>query len=277
MDRDPKLEVAKGRFRMRACKVHRAQLNRILEVAAKDIEKADVKLSTTRKGSGITSTITGATVDELLENVKCSTMSGDPERIDNLKIHISAPGFHRESVFITIRDPEFMNEDQVSVAVWGSDPGWVVGRTTQLNDLFAETRPSRIKFISKLSNTRFFSPVIGAVASIIIGAPISLSSAFVHRTSAQVFLFIGLFMFLTGLAYLLTAKIDRLTRTELFIPSPPARPSRDWLNIAVLIATIMGVLVGIAAIIVAHSDAAKANSSRPVHGVEVSFNSDFRI
>ena len=271
MAEDPRSEEAHADFTMRACKINRAQLDRILEVAVKDIENPDIKLSTVRTGSGITSKITGGTVDELLKNVKQSTMSGDPERIDNLEAHIFAHGIHRhEFILINIDSPDSIVSNEVSVRVSGADPGWVVGRTSQLKDLFAATRPSHSSYVSRLSNTRYFSPFVALVVVAVLIPPILGSSTLKGRSSAQVALGIGMFLFVAGLSYLLGSKLDRFTRTELLIPSPSARPPRDWVNIGVLIVTIIGVLVGIAAIIVAHSDATKAHSFGPVHGVQVS-------
>ena len=92
----------------------------------------------------------------------------------------------------------------------GPDPGWVVGRTSQLKDLFVETRPSYVKYLPKVSHARFWSLPVALVAALLLWLPVSSAAAVSHRVAAQVGLGVGLAMFLAGLMYLLAAKLHGL-------------------------------------------------------------------
>jgi len=261
MSDESRSEEASANFQMRACKIDRARLDRILEVATKDLSKPPrTTLSTKRKGSGITSTITGDTVGDLLRNVKRSTLPGNPDAIDNLTayFHVFGAGSFGERIYIRVKDSEFM--PHVSVSVKGSDPGWVVGRTSQLKDLFAETQAPQAKYL-RISGWRITLPLLGVVLSFGIVPLLSSTRTFSGRTAGQIVLGLGVLFFLAGVGYLLGSWLDRMMDTEIHLTGMPVHRPRDWVNIGVLIVTIIGVLVGIAAIFIAHSDASRDHST----------------
>ena len=247
-DRPPN-EKAEASFELRGCKITRRQLDRIWELTTKDFpENAYIAISTERKGGGITAEISGKTIDEMRQNVKRSTISGDPDRIDNLTAYISDGLWENQRVMIGINN----GASGVWVSVAGVDPGWVIGRASSLKDLFADTRS---KHVSRISKVRYYASIAGIAIAALLMIPITHIRDLANHDAVQIVVWISLSAVLAGLGYLLGARIDRQSQTELLFPSSTPHKPRDWVNIAVLAVTIIGVLVTIVAIIVAHSDA----------------------
>jgi hypothetical protein len=176
MAEEPRSEQAGAGFTLRACKIDRSQLDRILALAAKDIENPLVTLSTVRKGSGITSKITGETIDELLEKVKHSTMSGNPDQIDNLSAtFFKTIGTNKQQyVFVHINDPDSVYDNIVSVNVSG--PGSRMGcRSDESAQRPLRGNPSLVCKVSTQGLSRALLVATGSVGSCIA----SMASGFV--------------------------------------------------------------------------------------------------
>jgi hypothetical protein len=255
----PSSEVANTSFSMRGCKVGRGQLDRIWTLATKDFAAdAYIDIKTERKGSGITSNISGKTIDDLFLNVKRSMMAGDPDRIDNIMMTIWEVGPGGKHITIFINKPGI---EGVLVTVDGNDPGWVVGRATGLKDLFSSTRA---RFVLPFGGSRVYIATIGVLIAVLLMIPVSRTSGFAHNEALKVTAGIAVSVFLGGCGFLWGARLDRTSRTELLIPSPVTNKSRDWVNLAVLVVAIISVVVAVVAILVAHSDAVHARAVLPV-------------
>lgn len=245
-------ETASASFSMRGCKINRAQLDRMLDLAGRDLENKKCILATIRKGRGITSSITGSTVDELIGNIRRSTSPGNPERIDNLTVHITRLPDNDKQIYIHINDPNSSLGRNVAVSVLGSNPEWVIGRTGRLNDFFAGTRSTRIP---PINNIRYCTALIGIVVAVFFYFPVSRVLKVSGSLEAGSLVAIMLAVFIVGPAYLLGARIDRIARTQLQIPPPPARERRDPIDVSILIGTFIIVVLTIIGIRISHSDA----------------------
>jgi hypothetical protein len=140
----------------------------------------------------------------------------------------------------------------VSVLVYGGDAGWVRGRSGGLKDLLADTRTERS--IGR-GNARALFPIWGGSIGFAGWLALALSNTLGHSAVALILLVIASLAGPAGGSFLLGAWTDRRAKTELrLLPATRAR-TVDWLNLTVLIATIVLIVIGIVGIIVAHHDA----------------------
>lgn len=232
-------ESAKTSFYVRGCKINRAQLDKLVELAAKDLGSKNLKLTTTRKSNDVTFTSTGTSVDELLQSLEKSIPLEGAARIYNLVIHVAGSQNSCDEIYIKINDPESSRKN-VAVSIAGRDSEWVIGRRGLLRELFSSTRS---KFVAPINNVRYYTTLPTVALAVLLTFPIlsflnvsnSLEIKAVTATTLAV---------LMGLpAYSLGSKIDYASRTEFLIPQPSTRKTHDWIDIAILIATVMTALL----------------------------------
>lgn len=241
--------TAESRFSMRGCKITRPHLGRIWQLATEGFSSdANISITTSRKAGVIESQIEGESIDGMLDGVRRATIAGDPNYIDNIDLYIRAR--LGRTVFIRIAAKSLTGKG-VNVTVKGEDPEWVRGRIGGLKDLFADaqSRPVLPWGTTRLTllNLGFFA----ASGINLLLAPVTKRATL----SVSLLLFFAIYVTLGGSAYVLGTKFDRRARTELILFPEPEKRRRDWVNIGILVAALVGIVVAIAAIIVAHSDA----------------------
>jgi hypothetical protein len=243
-------------FFMDGCTIKRSQLDRIWKLACEGFEHdADVVIETERNTGVVSSKISSSSIDDTIEGVRQATLPGDPNYIDNLRLYVSdryedTPRRRTVSVYITRK--------RVHVSVSGADPGWVRGRIEGLKDLFAETRS---KWVFGGGDIKYIAVVVGAILSIAPTAAIlvninpSNSGIFILVLAATMGAFIG-----TGLLF--GRWIDRRSRVRLLLfDEPSPKDAIDKVNLTILIVTMIGVIVAILAILIAHHDSTKGRST----------------
>jgi hypothetical protein len=82
--------AANSRFSMRGCRITHSQLDRIWRLAILGFSQSAYRsITTTRKSGEMQTEIKAQSVDEILANVRKSTIAGDPNKLDNLALWIS--------------------------------------------------------------------------------------------------------------------------------------------------------------------------------------------
>ena len=239
---------------MRGCRITRFQLDRIWRLATEDFPESAHKSITTKRWAGEVETeIKAKSIDELLAGVQKSTIAGDPNRLDNLVLWISTlyPDEDR-SIRISLdcihrRFPL----DEVSVSVSGTDPGWARGRAAGLKDLFAEVQApwwtGRGVIRYKLFNASLIlSVAVANLVNFVIRPHLSLT--------VSLLVAVAIYAILIGGSLYAGTILNRRYRMKLLLTQDTSNRSIDKIGAATLVVTIIGVVVGIAAILVAHSD-----------------------
>jgi hypothetical protein len=240
---------------MRGCKITRSQLDRIWELAKEGFPpNSHILITTKRLGGGIPSDITGESIDETLEAVRRSTLPGDPDYLDNLRLHITTLFVEPTTRTVLIK----IEPSALEVLVEGGDPGWVRGRIGGLKDHFADTRT---KWIIGRGNARFIFWTLGNALGGVSFVAVSTSGAVGRNVVVVVLLEIAWLAGLGGAGFLLGAWMDRRAKTELRLLPVTRVRTVDWVNVALLIATILVLVVGVIGAVVAHRDATHPHSS----------------
>jgi hypothetical protein len=240
--------TSNARVTIRGCTINREQLTRIWAVSKQGFpEDSRFRISTDREHGGISSTISGGSIEDVIEGVRRSTLPGDPNSIDNLNLRVAnwSEGDRSVAIYITPRG--------VTVNVEGNDPQWVRGRIETLRDLLRETRPRG--FVGSGDTRLFLVSTTAAPSSplAVFGSAALIDNLTVAFSTALAVIAVAIFC-----AYLIGRKFDRRARTELrLFPTQVARPTRDWIAIGSLVVAIIGALIAIVAILVAHEDADK--------------------
>lgn len=242
---EPVRLTADAKLSVYGCKIRRDQLNRIWALAKEGFPPgADIRISTDRKHGGVSTTISGTTIDEVLDGLQRSTLPGDPNSLDNLALSISQwenRVSRKVDIYITPRG--------VDVRLRGSDPEWVRGRIGGLKDLFFETRP---KGVVGVGFSRWLLTMMAALLGTIVGFPLAL--VIPDRFLASLSFPVAIIMF-SWLGNLIGWYLDKRAKVELSLfPAAPAQ-GRDWMNISMLAATLATVVIAVIAIAVAHYDA----------------------
>ena len=247
-------------FNLHGCRITRGALDRVWNLAKEGFtDDIYVMVSTKRRTSGITSEIKGSSIDDVLMGIKRATVAGDPDHLDNLRIYISTLGSPDRSIWINIDSKAGATHTPgVTVTVKGEDPGWVRGRAGGLKDLLEETRRHRISGGGRVRALSLFMAML--IAS---GLSVLATFNLPHDTSVSlvIILLVAIYVLLGVGAWYLGALIDRRTGTQLLLLPPEVQARKiDWVNVSLLIVTILGVIVGIIAILVAHADATRSNT-----------------
>lgn len=171
------------KFQLTGCKITRLQLNKVVQTMVRDFPPSAVTMSSTRHGTKIRR----ATLDDLLSAIGESTLPGDPQKIDNLKLCVHSRTRNASLSLDTLA---------VHVRLSGTDTDWVLGRTQELADLMAEVRPRRLvaKSTGRPSVAGFaiggfmvgaLVPVLAALAGVLT-APSTFSLRFVLSASSGI-------------------------------------------------------------------------------------------
>jgi hypothetical protein len=127
----PASHTANSQFSMRGCRITRSQLDRIWRLAVEDFGDSGHQAFTAKRKAGEVETeITSESIDGLLAGVQKSTLPGDPNRLDNLSMRVSAR-YPDEDQSISINIDcgyQWYSPRNVRVSVSGMDPGWTRGR-----------------------------------------------------------------------------------------------------------------------------------------------------
>jgi hypothetical protein len=217
-------------------------------------ETAHRSITTTREAGEVETKIEAQSVDELLAAVQKSTIAGDPNRLDNLDLWVSTsyPDPAR-SVSIRIncsRNWPFSEKSYVSVKAM--DPGWTRGRAAGLKDLFAEVQApwwtGRGTIRYKLFNA-------GLILALAVASLVNLVIK-PHLSSTVLLLFeTAVYAVTVGGSLYAGTILNRRYHTQLLLTSDTSKRSIDKVSAATLIVTIIGVIVAVVAIWMAHSDA----------------------
>ena len=231
---------------MSGCKITRPRLERIWCLASEGFsDEASTRITTERLAGELWSEVEGNTIEAVFDAVHRATLPGDPDDIDNLKLHISERDCVR-IVSITIGGRAL--GPRVDVSVRGDNAGWVRGRIGGLRDLFAETRTEW--FIGR-GHMRFLTALAGFILAFPVNVSVSSFALFAHHLPARVILFTGGLTILTSLCYLFGSWIDRRSKTELRLPSEPPKRKIDMGVLAVVVG-IIGVITAIISTLAAH-------------------------
>lgn len=241
---------AESHLYLRGCRIRRAQLDRIWQLARDGFPAdAHISITTKRAAGGIESEINGKSIDELLDGVARATMPGDPNVLDNIDLYISNNGIEGRMVYVSIKGAR---SEGVWVQVRDTDPGWVRGRIGGLKDLLVETQSPRW---TGRGRARFIALPLGILISSVIDTVLNFTLTRSWPLASALLLAVGLWLVVGGGAFLAGARLDRRSRTQLLLVTEDQGHKIDRLNLAVLVATILGVIATTVGILVAHWDA----------------------
>lgn len=236
--------ITDANFHVSGCKIMRPQLDKIWNLATEGFSSdAFIRISTERRTGELSSEFEGTTIDAVVEAVRCATLPGDPNNIDNLQMVISERGSPR-SVSIMIGGTV---GSKVEVSVTGDSPGWVRGRVGGLRELFAEARNGW--YIGN-GQIRFYLASSGFLAGFPVNVIVAGLLPFVHTILARSVLFAGGLAILTSICYLFGSWMDRRSRTELRLHVP--RKAKVDMGVWAIVVGIIGVLVAIISSLAAH-------------------------
>jgi VIT1/CCC1 family predicted Fe2+/Mn2+ transporter len=246
--------TAKASFDLYGCKIERDDIER-LWTKIKDGFPAHshINISTEYSTGGIASTVSGQSVEDVIEGVRQSSLAGGGTAINNLDLYISCS---KRSSFDKEDDADdtprtiavYIKPTRITASIRGENAEWVSGRAARLRELLTTTR---IKWVIGFPRRMYLisvGTVIGSVTGLFTSFPIKDRYTSVFVSIACVFLF-------TGIGALATFVTSRRERIRLVLLSPTQRRERDWVNIGVLIVSVVVMILTIAAILIAHQDA----------------------
>jgi hypothetical protein len=246
--------TSEAKFTLHGCILDREHLEQIWQVACEGFpEHARISVATERTNSGISSKITSDSISGTMDGVRKAARAGDPNSIDNLTLRASSGTYGDDQKYISIG----IDNESVRVSVEGGDPEWVRGRAGRLRELLNSER-NKLSFLGPYPGSTVGGAglLISAVAG---GLAEFYSFNHLPRFSTSTFplvLAIGIFLGGTAGAGLLGVWVGKKARTRLFLTHEDSKSQRiDKMSVALLIATIIGIVIAVFALLVAHYDA----------------------
>lgn len=245
--------AAKSYFTLKGCRVTRDQLDRIWRLAGKGFSSdAYVTVKTKRKSSGVESEITGNSIDHLLNGVRQATLPGDPKILENIDLYISDSTLGGSARSVAVRISTKGLSPGVRTHVSGPDPGWVRGRIGELKDLLKETQAP---FLTGRGHIRLLLLTASMALAGLVNFLLNVSVMHHQSLAVGLFVLIGLWATLGGGGFYVGLRMDRRFRTQLLLFSDNSKPKVDWVARATLLVAILGLIIAVAGIVVAHLDA----------------------
>jgi hypothetical protein len=202
-----------------------------------------VNISTKIKGD-VESSVQSNSINGLLETAKKTIRSGDPDYLGNLSLYIS---HWTRSVSIRIEADWKVFGDGVNVTVDG-DEEWVRGRSGVLKEVLAGTQSP---LLYGRGRTRGITAFAGFIAGETLGAVLSYPNASI---GSYFLISLSLDAALAGGGYFFARLLDRKMCTKLVLAQSSKRKI-DAIALASLGVAIVGVIVAVVAIVIAHADA----------------------
>jgi hypothetical protein len=209
---------------------------------------AYVSITSTRKGK-VESEVNSKSIDGLLAAVRKRAITGNPDYINNLRLYISEKN-RTVDIHIILAGGGILDEG-VSVSVTG-DEEWVQGRSSVLREFLEDTRSSLLTGRGHSRLPLFFT---GFVLALAVTIPVASALGQGDSIGVALLLALSLSAVLGGGGFFVGSLLDRRKQTQLVILPGAQRSKIDLMGLTSLIATILGIIVAIVAILVAHADA----------------------
>ncbi len=189
-------------FALHGCNISRPKLDRLWDLAREGFPAdAFVSITSTRKGK-VEAIAESKSIDRLLAVLSESIIAGNPNYLDNLRLHISGAD---RSVSVRILSGRDISDEGVYVSVSGGAE-WVRGRSSLLRELLEDTQSP---LITGRGHSRFALLLTGVAVAIGITFPIGSALGQNSSPAGILLLLFSLEALLGGGGFFVGSLIDR--------------------------------------------------------------------